>query len=147
MIRTRDRGWVTRTLATTLGSSAAAAVEKPHSRRVPLPSPAAASDLAADLLPGAEQLVGVIQQHPRGRGEPDAAPVLDDQVHAEVLAERAQLLRDRRRRVVQRLRGAGDGAARRYHAQHLEPTIDHAGIVHEPLQIPGLVVSRRPLPH
>ncbi len=147
MMRTRDRGWLSRTLATTLGSSAAAAVEKPQSRSVPPPSAAADSTSPRIVLPGAEQLVGVLEQHPRGRREPDAAAVLHDQVHAELLGERAELLRDRRRCVVQRLGGTGHGAARRYHAQHLEPAIDHAGIVHDRLQIPGLVASADPLPH
>ena len=43
MMRTWLRGWAAWTLAATFGSSAAAAVEKPQSRSVPMPSVDAAA--------------------------------------------------------------------------------------------------------
>lgn len=72
----------------------------------------------------------VLQQHGARVGEPHPASVLLHDHDAEVLRQRLELVRHRRRRVRQRLRRRGHRPGLRHHAEDREPSIDHELIVH-----------------
>ena len=68
-------------------------------------------ELRLRLLEPLQDRLGVRDQDPRQRGEPDAAPDRLEQGHAGLGLELAELLRDRGRAVGQRPRHGGEGAA------------------------------------
>ena len=87
-------------------------------------------DLAAARLVGGGELgedaLGVADEHLAGGGEADAARLALDQLHADLLLEPGDLLRDGGLGVGERLGGGGEGAAQRDLAQDAQ----QAEIVH-----------------
>src|SRR5699024_10145122 len=66
------------------------------------------------------------QQRGGCRGESDIASMLLEQGHTELCRQLPDLVRHGRRRIPERVGGRCDGAVALDHAQHGEPTVDHA---------------------
>ncbi len=76
------------------------------------------------------QYLRVAEQGLRRGGQPDAPAGLGDQLDSEIGGQLPQLVRDRGRGVVQRLRGSGHRAVVGHHLQHPQPRVDHVMILH-----------------
>ena len=92
------------------GSSARVAVGKEASRTLPVSSAALATSEASARSSAASTSCAWGSSCVRGVGQADAAAVALDQRAAGLALERAELLRDRGRRVTECVGGAGDAA-------------------------------------
>ena len=77
----------------------------------PATLPAAAASSASASSARLEQRLGVADQDERGVGQADAAPRPLEQRHARLALEHRELLRDGRRRELERIRDGGDRPA------------------------------------
>ena len=83
-------------------------------------------EVALELLQLREQRVGVAEQHVRRGREAHAAARGFEQRVADLAFERGQLLRDRRRREMQRIRGRGERAVVGHRSQRPQSSqVDH----------------------